>query len=51
MGEVFDIINSTNILVLKCIKYMFKNFATSIDGWISLIVICAEAYDCNISFH
>ena len=43
MGEVFDIINSTNILVLKCIKYMFKRFATSIGGWISLIVICAEA--------
>ena len=39
VGEVFDIINSSNILVLKCIKYMFKHFSRSIGGWISLFSI------------
>ena len=39
--EIFDVINSSNILVLKCIKYMFKHFSRSIGGWISLIAIIA----------
>ena len=42
-GEIFDLINSSNILVLKCFKYMFKHFANSIGGWISLILILAQA--------
>ena len=41
LGEIFDLINSSNIMVLKCIKYMFKHFERSIGGWISLIAIIA----------
>ena len=37
--ETLDLINESNILVLKCIKYMFKHFSRSIGGWISLIII------------
>ena len=42
IGNVFDIINSSNILVLKCFKYIFKHFSRSIGGWMSLILICAQ---------
>ena len=42
LGEVFDIINSSNILVFKCFKYMFKHFERSIGGWISLFLIIAQ---------
>ena len=42
MGDVFDIINNSNILVLKCFKYMFKHFSRSIGGWISLFLILAQ---------
>jgi hypothetical protein len=38
-GDVFDIINSSNILVFKCFKYIFKHFTRSIGGWISLGLI------------
>ena len=41
-GEVLDLINSSNILVFKCFKYMFKHFARSIGGWISLILIISH---------
>ena len=41
-GEIFDLINSSNILVLKCFKYMFKHFERSIGGWLSLILILAH---------
>ena len=41
-GQIFDIINSSNILVFKCFKYIFKHFARSIGGWISLVSICAH---------
>ena len=39
IGEVFDIINSSNILVMKCFKYIFKHFTQSIGGIISTIAI------------
>ena len=42
MGEIFDLINSSNILVLKCFKYIFKHFSRSIGGWISLVLILAH---------
>jgi len=29
VGEVFDLINSSNIMVLKCYKYIFKHFKRS----------------------
>ena len=39
VGEIVDIINSSNILVFKCFKFIFKHFAKSYGGWISLILI------------
>ena len=42
LGDVFDFINSSNLLVLKCFKYIFKHFSRSIGGWISLILILAQ---------
>ena len=41
-GQIFDLINSSNLLVFKCIKYMFTHFSTSIGGWLSLILILAH---------
>jgi hypothetical protein len=41
-GEILDLINSSNILVFKCIKNMFTHFSRSIGGWISLSLICAH---------
>ena len=41
-GEIFDLINSSNLLVFKCIKYMFIHFSTSLGGWLSLILILAH---------
>ena len=41
-GEVLDLINSSNILVFKCFKYMFKHFSRSIGGWISLVLILVQ---------
>ena len=42
VGEFFEIINSSNILVLKCYKYLLKYFTRSIGGIIilTLIVLC-----------
>ena len=34
VGEFFDIINSSNILVLRCYKYLIKYFTRSIGGMI-----------------
>ena len=42
IGDIFDLINSSNILVLKCFKYMFNHFSRSIGGWISLILILVQ---------
>ena len=42
MGDVFDMINNSNILVLKCFKYIFKHFTRSLGGWISLFLILAQ---------
>ena len=42
LGGIFDMINSSNIQVLKCFKYMFNHFTRSIGGWISLILIIAQ---------
>ena len=38
-GEIFDLINSSNILVFKCFKYIFKHFSRSIGAWLSLSLI------------
>ena len=39
VGEVFDIINSSNILVLRCYKNLLKYFKRSIGGIIITIII------------
>ena len=39
VGEIFDLINSSNILVFKCIKNIFKHFKRSIGSWISLALV------------
>ena len=36
-GEVFDFIDSSNILVMKCYKYIFNDFTSSIGGILSLV--------------
>ena len=41
-GEVFDMINNSNILVLKCFKNIFTHFSRSIGGWISLTLILGQ---------
>ena len=38
LGNILDLINSSNILVFKCIKFMFNHFTSSIGGWISVIL-------------
>ena len=42
VGEVFDLVNSSNILVFKCIKNIFKHFSRSIGGWISIGLIASH---------
>jgi hypothetical protein len=39
VGEIFDIINSSNILVFKCINNIFSHFSSSVGSWISLTLI------------
>ena len=42
VGQIFDIIDNSNILVLKCYKYIFKYFKRSIGGFISLFLILTQ---------
>ena len=42
VGEIFDLISSSNLLVFKCFKYIFKHFSRSIGGWICLVLIIAQ---------
>ena len=42
VGEIFDLINNSNILVFKCFKYIFTHFPSSIGGWISLGLIMSQ---------
>ena len=42
VGELFDLINSSNIMVMKCYKYIFKHFTNSIGGLISTIALFAQ---------
>ena len=43
LNEVFEIISSSNIQVLKCMKYMFKRFVTSIGGFLMICCIILVA--------
>ena len=40
VGEIFDLINSSNILVVKCYKYIFKYLNKSIGGIFTISIIC-----------
>jgi len=42
VGEIFDLINSSNIQVFKCFKNIFTLFSRSIGGWISLALITSQ---------
>ena len=39
VGEIFDLINSSNILVVKCYKYIFKHFKRSIGGILTTSIL------------
>ena len=39
LNEVFEIISSSNIQVLKCMKYCFKKFGSSVGGFLMLFCI------------
>ena len=41
-GELLDLIGSSNIMVFKCTKYIFRYFERSIGGFISLCLIVAH---------
>ena len=42
LGDVFDLINNSNILVFKCFKNIFTHFSRSTGGWISLTLILGQ---------
>ena len=42
IGEVLEIINESNILVITCYKYIFKYFDKSYGGFISLFLLLAN---------
>ena len=42
VGEVLDIINESNIAVLKCYKYIFKYFSKSYGGFIILFLLLSH---------
>ena len=39
LGQALDLINSSNIMVLICYKYIFKYFYRSIGGYITITII------------
>ena len=41
-GDAIDFINESNILVMKCYKYIFKYFVRSIGGWLCLILLFVQ---------
>ena len=42
VGEIFDLINSSNIFVVKCYKYIFKHFKNSIGGILTSCIIASN---------
>ena len=39
VGKIIDLIDNSNILVLKCYKYIFKYFKRSLGGYITICLI------------
>ena len=50
VGEVFDIISASNILVLTCYNYIFKHFTESVGGIISTVSIACHLISAAIYF-
>ena len=50
VGEIFDLINSSNILVVKCYKYIFKYFKNSFGGILTASIIALNLILTNIFF-
>jgi len=50
VGEIFDFINSSNIMVLKCYKYLFKHFGNSKGGMIILILFMLNIFFALVFF-
>lgn len=44
LNEVFEIISSSNIQVLKCMKYCFKKFSSSVGGFLMLFCIVVVVF-------
>ena len=49
VGDVFDFVESSNILVMKCYKYMFKDFTKSIGGMISIVSLAGSLL-CSLTY-
>ena len=50
VGEVFDLISSSNILVITCYKYIFKYFKDSTGGMISIAAIASHIISTLVYF-
>ena len=50
LNEVFDILSSSNYKVLKCMKFMFKKFGSSIGGFLMLFSIIIVIF-CGLHFY
>ena len=50
VGEIFDIINSSNILVVKCYDKIFKYFKNSIGGIFTATIIALNLILTNVFF-
>ena len=50
LNEIFEIISSSNIMVLKCVKYMFKRFSSSVGGYLMIFCIIIVAI-CGLVFY
>ena len=42
MGEVFDLIGESNILVMKCYDHLFDNFTSSMGGILALVSLAGN---------
>ena len=51
VGDALDIINASNILVLKCYKYIFKRFKESIGGIISIAALAGHLSSMFVFFN
>ena len=49
VGDIFDFVESSNILVMKCYNYIFKDFSNSIGGILSIVSI-AGSIICSLTY-